>query len=38
MLAYIDYLKEKSKVKILQPIVPANPDAQNKPGALPTSN
>jgi peptidyl-prolyl cis-trans isomerase D len=38
MLAYIDYLKEKSKVKILQPIVPANPDAQNKPIALPASN
>lgn len=38
MLAYIEYLKEKSKVKILQPIAPANPDAQNKPIALPASN
>lgn len=35
MLSYIDYLKQKSKVKILQPVVPKSSDGQDK--AAPTS-
>ncbi|MEO8169928.1 MAG: SurA N-terminal domain-containing protein [Oxalobacteraceae bacterium] len=31
MLAYIEYLKQKSKVKILQPVVSKNTDGQDKP-------
>lgn len=38
MLAYIDYLKQKSKIKILQPVAAKNSDGQDKALPTPTSD